>query len=273
MAAPVQAVTGFSFKTNFTGEEEANGELVDDYYKRDIMLDSVTIDGVTRNDFVRVNRAVIISNDEHDGGNSGAGSADIGDLVDGSIYEKQENLAVGVDNDVVANVMTNLNLNHIIDTEREGNFDFDLTFSSAVDKVLVWERGGSGNTFGNSDLALQALDASGGLIGSELTVSKDMWDAAGYQIDTQEIGSTQNVGSRGLSLADFGLLDDAGNTTNFIYGVRVISRSNFNGPDWKLIGLKDQSAPDRESVPEPFAMAGLGVIAGAMVIKRRRAAL
>ncbi|MEB3358796.1 MAG: exosortase-dependent surface protein XDP2 [Synechococcales bacterium] len=264
--APAQATTGFSFTTNFSGKVDANGRLVSDYGKYDIMLNSVVIDGVTRNDFVRVNQAVINYNDPG-AGNNAAASADIGDQVNGSVYIKQEELAIGVDNSIVSDVMTNLNLNHIIDTEDKGNFDFDLTFSSAVDKVLVWERGR------NSDLSLQALDASGSLIGNKMTLTRSLWNDAGYKIDTQEIGSAQSVGSRGLSLADFGLLDGAGNTTNFIYGVRVTSLSSYNGPDWKLIGLKDQSAPDPEAVPEPFAMAGLGVVAGAMMIKRRRAAL
>jgi hypothetical protein len=150
-------------------------------------------------------------------------------------------------------VMNNLNLNNIIDTEDSGNFILDLNFAKAVDNIFLWERGM------NSRLDVQALDASGNVIGNKLALSNSKnWDYAGYKIDTLEIGSAQKVGSIGVSLADLGL------TSGYVSGLRVSSKSTYNGPDFKVMG----SVAD---VPEPSSLLGLGaVVAGVLATRRRQ---
>jgi len=241
-SASAQAI---SFKTNFTGALEG-----DNFSKGNIMLDSIEYDGRLRSDFSLVQQANIISNDLWTSGNTGAASADLGDLS--TIGLKQER----VDNDGVVAALGNLNLNSIIDTEDKGNFAIDLFFDGMVDTVALWERGM------NSRLDVQALDANGNLVGNLLALEKSAnWDYAGFRINTQEIGNNQRVGSLGLGLDDFGV-DEA------IAGIRVISRGqSYNGPDWKVVGL---ASTDSETVPEPAALGGLALLVGAVVGSRRR---
>ncbi|MGB3535717.1 MAG: exosortase-dependent surface protein XDP2 [Microcoleaceae cyanobacterium] len=242
-ASSAQAV-GFGFKTNFTdGADGAKG---------DIMLDSVEFGGQTFTEFSLVNSATIVSNDVFTGGNSGAASADMGDLA--TIGLSQEKLT----NEGAATALGNLNLNSIIDTEDSGNFAIDTKFDKAVDNILVFERGQ------NSRLDVQALDFAGNLIGNLVALPKsNNWTDAGYSIDTMEIGSAQAVSSIGLSLADFGL-----NVDDSIFGYRMTSEGkSYNGPDWKILGTTDATPA---SVPEPAAVIGLGLVAGSLVRSRRR---
>lgn len=235
--APAQA---FSYTTNFTAELSG-----DDAAKGNIWLDSVTLgNGTVIDDFAMVTGAEIISNDLWIGGNTGAASADMGDLADGIQVEDASSLDI-------MNALNNNNLNNIIDTEDTGNFAMNLFFEESIDQVFLWERGR------NSKLALQAIDAEGNTLGSlvELDYSSE-WDYAGYDIDTMEIGDAQQVGSMGVSLDDFGL-------SSSIAGLRVVSESGFNGPDWKLMGAK-------RKVPEPSAMAGLSLMMGGLLLRRRR---
>jgi PEP-CTERM motif len=237
-AAPAQA---FSFQTNYTAALSGNNAA-----KGDILLNSVTLgNGKVISDFSLVSSANILSNDIYTGANSGAASADKGDLATTGL--SQEALT-----DAGAKaVMNNLNLNNIIDTEDSGNFILDLNFAKAVDNIFLWERGM------NSRLDVQALDASGNVIGNKLALSNSKnWDYAGYKIDTLEIGSAQKVGSIGVSLADLGL------TSGYVSGLRVSSKSTYNGPDFKVMG----SVAD---VPEPSSLLGLGAIAMAVLATRR----
>ncbi|HHP7243945.1 MAG TPA: exosortase-dependent surface protein XDP2 [Elainellaceae cyanobacterium] len=236
VSAPAQA---FSFTTQFTGHDP----------KGDIILDSVTLgDGSIINNFALVSRAAIISNDLWTEGNTGAASADKGDRVTGGL--KQER----VDNAGAVTALNTLNLNSIIDTEDQGNFVIDVFFDQLVDNVFVWERGM------NSKLDIQALDSEGNLVGGLLQLgSSSTWSYAGYSIDTMEISGAQKVSSIGIGLSDFGV-------TSFISGLRVTSDSSYNGPDWKIVG----SAAETADVPEPATLAGLGLIASALVLSRRR---
>lgn len=239
-AAPAQA---FSFQTNYTAALSGNNAA-----KGDILLNSVTLgNGKVISDFSLVASANILSNDIYTGVNSGAASADKGDLATTGL--SQEALT-----DAGAKaVMNNLNLNNIIDTEDQGNFILDLNFAKAVDNIFLWERGM------NSRLDVQALDASGNVIGNKLALSNSKnWDYAGYKIDTLEIGSAQKVGSIGVSLADLGL------TSGYVSGLRVSSKTSYNGPDFKVMG----SVVD---VPEPSSLLGLGaVVAGVLATRRRQ---
>ncbi|MGC1310294.1 MAG: exosortase-dependent surface protein XDP2 [Phormidesmis sp.] len=248
-SAPAQA---FSFTTNYTSSLTGS-----DAAKGDILLNSVTLQsGEIISAFTLVTSANILSNDIYTGGNSGAASADIGDLATTGL--RQEELT----NEGAKAVLNNLNLNNIIDTEDKGNFILDLKFEKAVDNIFLWERGQ------NSKLDIQALDADGNVIGNKLNLEKSSnWDYAGFKIDTQEISSAQKVGSIGLSLADFGL------TGGFIYSVRVSSEGKaYNGPDFKLLGsVADRNNPTQD-VPEPSALIGLGaMVAGTFATRRRKA--
>lgn len=236
----------FSFQSNYT-HSLTGGDAV----KGDIFLDSVTLEnGDIVSDFTMITSASIVSNDIYTGGNSGAASADIGDLATTGL--RQESLT----NEGAAEVLNNLNLNNIIDTEDKGSFILDLNFDKAVDNIFVWERGM------NSRLDVQALDANGDLIGNKLQLSKSSeWDYAGYKINTKEIGGAQKVGSIGVSLGDLGL------NSGFISGLRVTSEGKaYNGPDFKILG----SVADTEEVPEPSALLGLGAVVAGLATRRRK---
>ncbi len=244
ISSPAQA---FSFQTNYTASLSGSKAS-----KGDIFLNSVTLTkGQVVSNFSLINAVNIVYNDLYTGGNTGAASADIGDLATTGI--KQELLT----NEGAKAVLNNLNLNNIIDTEDTGKFTLDLHFDKAVDNIFLWERGM------NSKLDIQALDANGNAMGNLLKLANSgNWNYAGFSIDTQEISGAQPVGSIGLSLADFGL------SGGLIRSVRVISEGkSYNGPDFKLVG----SAAAQAKVPEPSTLLGLGaVVAGALVTRRRR---
>lgn len=231
---PAQAI---SFKTHFTGDSP----------KGNIFLDAIEYDGLLRSDFSLVERANIVSNDLWAGGNTGAASADLGDNA--TIGLKQER----VTNEGVVAALGNLNLTSIIDTEDRGNFAIDLFFDDMVDTVAFWERGM------NSRLDVQALDADGNLTGNLVKLGRSStWDDAGFRINTQEIRRSQRVASTGLGLSDFGV-------SGAIAGIRVLSYTGYNGPDWKVVGLSEA-----EAVPEPAALGGLALLIGGLVSTRRR---
>ncbi len=228
----------FSFATNYTGTAPQG----------DIFLDSIEKeDGTIIQDFSYVTGANIIENDEFTGGNSGAASADIGD--DATTGTSREKATAA---DIVTNLGNN-NLNNIIDTEDSGSFEIDLSFGSAIDNLLIWERGE------NSKLGIQAVDNNGGLIGERLVLDSSTWNYADFDIDTQEIGSAQRVASIGVNVAEDLGVDGSVST------VRFFSESGFNGPDWKIIGT-DHS----RSVPEPSAAIGLGLLGGLGFLAKRK---
>ncbi|MBE9076275.1 PEP-CTERM sorting domain-containing protein [Romeria aff. gracilis LEGE 07310] len=235
-SAPAQA---FSFTTNLAAGSNAP--------KGNIFLESVSFGGTTFSDFTLVTGANIRQNDEYRGGNTGAASADRGDTATG--VKKQD----PTEADVVA-ALGNLNLNNIIDTEDKGKFTIDLFFGKAVNTLFLWERGQ------NSTLNVQALNSAGTPVGTLLTLNSKDWDYAGFDIDTTEIGSAQPVGSMGVTLADLGV-------TGAISGIRTQALSSYNGPDFKVVGGDVPVA-----TPEPSALVGLGLAAGAVVTAGRRRA-
>jgi len=230
--SPAQA---FSFSTNFTGSSPTG----------DITLNSVTMEGgKTVSNFALVKSAQIVQNDEWTGGNSGAASSEKGDNASGIALEKATN-------ESVATSLGNTNLNNIIDGEDSGSFKMNLFFEQAVSNLFFWERGM------NSDLSVQALDASGNLIGNLFKITRDTWKSAGYSIDTTEIGGAQNVGSWGLNAQDLGV---AGS----IFGLQLSADASHNGPDFKVAG---EAAA---AVPEPTTMAGLALAGAGFAAARRR---
>lgn len=240
-AVPAQA---FTFTTNYTTTGSGNTAT-----RSDVLLNSVTLsNGTVVDDFAYVNRAQILYNAPYSGGNTGAASADRGTLT---------TTGVRVEDPTNANVVTNLNnnnLNNIIDGEDQGAFRMNLFFDSLVDNVFIWERGM------NSRIGVQAIDNNGNLLGNFLKLDSSRWQSAGFSIQTGEIGSAQRVGSLGVSLADLGVL-------NAIAGIRVSAESNYNGPDFKVVGSSAQP------VPEPTTLLGSGLVAGAFAwVRRRRAA-
>lgn len=241
------AAHAYSFQADYT--KALTGKSAS---KGDIFLNSITLEsGKVLTDFTLVDSANILSNDIYSGGNSGAASADIGDLATTGL--RQEDLT----NEGAKAVMNNLNLNNIIDTEDKGNFILDLNFEQAVDNVFLWERGK------NSKMDIQALDADGNEIGNLIKLDSKKWGNAGFKINTQEIGGKQKVGAIGLGLADFGLTD------GFINSVRVTSKGkSYNGPDFKLLGSVAE-----QDIPEPSSLLGLGaIVAGAFATRRRKQA-
>jgi hypothetical protein len=142
------------------------------------------------------------------------------------------------------------NLNNILDTEDTGQFKMDLLFDKgqSFDSVLLWERGL------NSKLRVQAITQVAGNqatgFGETVDVSST-WRDAGYQVETTEISGAQRVGSQGVH---FG---------SSIFGVRLFADESFNGPDFKIAAV-------RTKIPEPGMVAGLGAIAGALLLRRVR---
>ncbi len=247
-ASSAQAI-GFGFTTNFTTALEG-----DNKWKGDIWLDSVEFGGQTFTNFSVAQSGTIIHNDKWTGGNTGAFSADMGSLA--TVGLSQEKLT----EDGLVAALNNLNLNSIIDGEDRGAGHVKVMFNKAVDNILVWERGL------NSSMDIQALDASGNVIGNLVHVShqSNHWFDAGFKLNTLEITNTNNptqrVGSLGLSLADFGLTN-----SDLIFGYSVAAKGNatYNGPDWKIVGTT-------AAVPEPTAVIGLGLVAGSLFASRRQ---
>ena len=244
----------FTFTTNFTNVGHAT--------KGDIFLDSVVIDDTQEfiDDFSFVNGAIIVANDEYTGGNTGAASADMGDYATTGVK-----VEAATPEAIVANLGNN-NLNNIIDTEDSGSFQIDLTFAHMIDNLLVWERGNDRDAWGagNSDLAVQAIDADGNLIGNYLKINRNQWMNAGFSINTKEIRGNQEVGSLGVNIReDLGI---SGGTNR----VRFFSEAGFRGPDWKFVGTDaTRFEAEPRDIPEPGMLLGLGAIAGAVLLKQR----
>ncbi|NEQ97870.1 MAG: PKD domain-containing protein, partial [Cyanothece sp. SIO2G6] len=236
---PDQAV-GFQFTHPCLNEaSDISPDSCDQNPAQDMLLEHILIDGDARSDLILVNQAVIVQNDKFTGGDTGGLSADKGD--EATIGVAAEDVTA----EQIANalptqqsVLTNYNLNSIVDTEDKGAFTIDLFFEKAVDNVLVWERGM------NSALTLQALDSDGNRFGNVVNLGNRAgrtlkgfidWYDAGFAIDTLEIDETQPVGSIGLSKTDLGVAEDVR-----ISGVRLISAGRkYNGPDWKVMGTLD----------------------------------
>ncbi len=236
--SPAQA---FSFSTNVSGTYDSAGKLDP---TRDIFLNSVKLsNGKSIDQFSLVKSVQIVQNDVWNGGNSGAASSDRGDNASGVKLEK-------LTNESAVASLGNKNLNNIIDGEDRGSFKMNLFFQQSVSNLFFWERGM------NSDLAVQAIDGQGNLLGNLFKINRNTWQNAGYSIDTTEIGGAQTVGSWGLNLSDLGV-------TGSIAGIQVSADASFNGPDFKVAG-------SAEAVPEPTTMAGLALAGAGLTAVRRR---
>jgi hypothetical protein len=244
-ALPAQAFDTFSFTTNSTykvGQE-----------KNDIFLKSVVKNGQTITQFNTVSDAKIIQQNSKTIGGvvHGLMSTNCGDKVANCVSAELPS------NSQVVGALGNLNLNKIIDSEEFlGSGILDVFFQKPSDSFYLFERGGAmGSTAraGNSNLKVQALDAKGKLVGSQFTISANMWNNAGYAIDTTEITAAQKVGSFGLS-----------SKNGAIAGLRLITDST--GADFKVI------ASSSTKVPEPTTLLGMVAIGGALAARRRKLA-
>ncbi|MEW5861701.1 MAG: exosortase-dependent surface protein XDP2 [Cyanobacteriota bacterium] len=263
ISSSAQAAT---FQTNVS--QKSNSEA-------DIFLESITQNGVTFDSFNLVKEAEILfntpivltgksgetSNPETGGfeNKTGAASTDKGDTASTPDGVEVSGLKdpTGAE---IATYLGNQNLNNIIDTEDEdeASFSINLFFDNLVkadntglDNLFFWERGK------NSDLGIQAIDKAGNLIGNFLKLTRADQFAAGYSIDTMEIEGSQQVGSWGVSLEQLGITSLA--------GIRVTADASYNGPDFKVV-----ARGQNEAVPEPATLAGLGLVAGALMTVRRR---
>ncbi len=243
-ATSAQAFTFFEFTTTFSPKPADP--------KKDIKLEAVTFGSTTIKDFSLVTGAKIVNNELKQ---TGPGSSDHGvDTVsDPYLPEgpKKENPTAA---DIVAS-LGNLNLNSIIDTEDDyGTSIIEVFFGKATDTFFFWERGNALTANdpgpGNSDLFVESLDKFGNVL-DKFKITRDMWKDAGYSINTKEINENQQVGSLGLK------------GTQKAVGLRLTSHKGFNGPDYKVVA-------QNVSVPEPASLAGLGMVAGALVVSRRR---
>lgn len=218
----------------------------------DVILNSITQNGTTFNDFSFVNRTIIQYNTPRTNDpNSGAASTDRGD----NVFTPQLPQETPAPDAITAFLATD-NLNNIVDTEDSGAFTLDVFFDQQIrqdglglDSLFFWERGM------NSDLGIQALDANGNLIGNFTKISQTRNNFAGFQIDTTEIGAAQNVGSWGVNLDTLGVSQ--------LSGLRLTADSSFNGPDFKVIARVS-------TIPEPATLLGLGAVAGMAFFSRRQ---
>lgn len=230
------AAQAASFTTNFTPNNPNPTE--------NIWLQSIEQNGYTVSDFHLVESATINSLQN----NLGPSSTDRGDNASGDNTERPTGAQIAAN-------LGNRNLNNIIDNEDNGIFDIDVFFDSLItqdnsglDSLFFWERGK------NSDLEIQALDASGNLIGNALTLLRNEQTDAGFRIDTTEIGGPQYVGSWGVNLAQLGVTE--------LKGLKLTSNASFKGPDFKVVA--------RKTAPEPGIMIGLGTVATLGFLGRRR---
>ncbi len=248
--------------------------------KADIWLQSITQNGVTVNKFNLINEAKgnIIFNDSinltgkpgetgnpNAGGfnnNTGAASTDRGDNA-----SKPNGLEVsGIKDPTSAEIATylgNTNMNNIIDTEDTGSSEVNLFFTyllqkdnTGLDNIFIWERGK------NSDLAIQAIDEKGNLIGNHVKLNRAAQTDAGYKIDTTEIVGAQNVGSWGINFTQLGVTSAA--------GIRLRTETGFNGPDYKVMARLGSDPVVRTKIPEPATLVGLGLVGASLVVSRRR---
>lgn len=271
----VLAVSTAAQAANFTSNVSQTSDP-----EADIWLNSITQNGTTFNNFNLVNQAKILYNDPIKnllpgqtsnpelGGSvndTGAASTDRGDKATAPGGREVSGLNNPTDDDIAA-YLGNTNLNNIIDVEDSGEMKMNLFFQETIfedntglDNLFFWERGMT--EWSASDLLIQAIDASGNLIGNSLRLLGSDKVGAGFSIDTLEIPGAQQVGTWGVKLSQLGVKSAA--------GIQVFAKGwEYKGPDFKVMARSSVAA----SVPEPTTLAGLGLVAASLAAFRRRKA-
>jgi hypothetical protein len=167
-------------------------------------------------------------------------------------------------------VYSNTNLRDYVNKDSSANAnnptgDYDISYQYALsndDYIVVAERDG------NSAISLQALDASGNVIGSQLDfVAADYtWDT-GYRSSQDTSSSSQTLELGVVDISEFA-------TTADIFGIRVI---NDSGADNKIFIASDDTFTNNvlnPTVPEPSSYALLfgGFTIVFVMLKRTRSA-
>lgn len=268
-------------------------------YTDDVLLDSITFDGVTLSvgsgQIAAIQSAYVVSGrddtnaewgDDDDGsdGNTnpfsrvGINPFSSGNNVDLSV---QESTDPAIQDIALASAFSSLSLSEI--TDGEGNtsvtnfiFNFGVTDNDAaldlLPEIVLFERGNNdsttvraitGGTFDSPILAPDAVTINSG----------NMWDT-GLFIDTTEINSGQELAAIGIDLNDFGISDGT-----IVYGLQIETDGGDFGGFFQAAEDPDQFSDDVPeglknplgTVPEPSAFALLlGITAAFLCTKRRK---
>lgn len=271
-SAQAASFNPFAFVTNVLASP-STGPNVNNDPTRDILLQSILIDGKPFNNFAVVSGAVLLQNDTYitAGGevfgilNSGRGPNTTAD----SLAPEGASKPVETAADIVGS-LGNLNLNSLVVTrESAATASFEVSFANAINKIFFWERGGSAgsSTFGDSDILVEALDDAHNVTAS-YHILRNQYSPAGYNISTRVERPNPldppllnngpfNIGSIGLSLQGPPTrtlrLTSTDNNRGPIGGTPPYYGDN--GPDFKLIG-------GQAAVPGPLPLLGLGAAYG-----------
>lgn len=240
--------------------------------KGDITLTSITQNGITLfpdTNLLTVQTAKIVENTPKTLSiNSGAASTDAGDNATKPFPTREDLQAGNAQHETeIAAYLGNYNLNNIVDTEdRNSAFKIDVKFNALIgsdnrglDSFFLFERGK------NSDIAVQAIDKDGNLVGDIFKVTRNLWKnpAPNYAIDTTEVTNRQAVGWYGVSFGNLNL-----SSTTVLSGLRLIAEKDFNGPDFKVFAQTGN--PNPNDIPEPATILGLGSVAALAFVRRRQ---
>ena len=216
-------------------------------YAGDVRLDGVVVEGTTYGParIQLVSSANILIDDAVDaerGGHNIAAGFGIGANLDPLVNEGVGSTTpTGAD---IALNQGNYNLSSIVAIrENPGTASYEVTFGQPTDRLLLWERGNSG------DVQVEALDDSGAVIGSLLVLdgandgdAKSTYTPTGIFVTTYVQNGFLNQGQQ---LSSVGLkLDVAAKTFRFTAiqqpeGEKAI---RYNGPDLKILALLPTAA-------------------------------
>jgi len=228
----------------YPAENERAGQV--NPHAGDVRLDGVIIDGalVPASKFQVVTGANIVTDDATDtkrgGGNIAAGygiGADLDPLVGEGVGSTTPTAA-----DIVSN-QGNLNLSSIIAVrEGVGTAIYEVSFDQPTDRLLLWERGNSG------DVQVDAIDGSGAVVGSLLVLDgADDADKPSTYTPTGIVVTTfvqDGFLNQGQELSSVGLkLDTAAKTFRFtvLQEAEGAGAVRYNGPDLKILALAPAS--------------------------------
>lgn len=256
-AAPAHAVVfdAFAFDSQVSTSGLFGG-VNGIYGNGDVRLDSVSFGGTTYSQaqITTVASARIVLDDALDavngGGNLAAGRG-INSVADN--WAPQGPATVTPTSADLYGALANHNLTSLVVTrENPGSAVLDVSFATPTDTFLFYERGF------NSDLQVQALNASNQVIGS-YTILRANYANTGIVVSTDN-GAFLLAGQ---ALGSIGLHTDQAVSTLRLSSYRS-DVLNYNGPDFKVLGVSP--------VPEPetyaLMLAGLGMVG--LVASRRR---